>query len=65
MDAGAPGNAPGGANDGDGGGRQPAKNVTNGPLDVFGDTTELPFLVILFLFAMLVEYFRSISPCTC
>ena len=33
-------------------------------LDAFGDN-EMPILATLFVFAMLVEYFRSISPCTC
>ncbi len=62
MDAGYPGNGPPGDN-GDGA-RQPRK-TSNGMVDVFGDSTELPFLIILFLAAMLAEYFRSISPCTC
>lgn len=71
MDGGLP---PGGGNGGGGGddGNAPRKNNVLGgapanPLDVFGDGNEgnATFMAALLLFAMLVEYFRNLSPCTC
>ncbi len=72
MDGGLP---PGGGDGGRGNdGNAPRKNNAVGgaraggnPLDVFGDGNEgnTTFMAALLLFAMLVEYLRNISPCTC
>lgn len=42
-----------------------ADEENNNAVDVFGDSSDLPLLVFLFMAAMLVEHFRSYYQCGC